>query len=234
MLGIFCGYEGLVLWLRRGEGLVPGDQWLASAILTGALMLLLVLLFSLRDSGWRESLGLVPFRMASSLGWAALGVLAVYGTSLVVGALCHFARVDMKAQLRLRIEVVLKFAEIPSYAILPLVAFVGFWEETVFRGFLLGRVRAFLSSPGGTPGPLRDALAILVTAALFGIGHIYQGPLGVLQTSMIGLVLGTLTLWRKSVWPAVLAHLTIDGITFSAVKLVAPFLREWLQNQPPI
>ena len=47
----------------------------------------------------------------------------------------------------------------------------------------------------------------------------------------IGLVLGALTLWRKSVWPAVVVHLTIDGVGLVAIKLIAPFLHELTRSQ---
>jgi len=65
----------------------------------------------------------------------------------------------------------------------PLVVFVGLWEETVFRGFLLGRLRAVFDAPDRPETRLRrDALAVVLSGAVFAAGHVYQGALGVLQT----------------------------------------------------
>ena len=70
-----------------------------------------------------------------------------------------------------------------------------------------------------TPGAQlrRDMLAVVISAVLFGAGHGYQGLLGLLQTTVAGLVLGALVVWRRSLWPAIGAHLAIDA--FSLVML---------------
>ncbi len=78
----------------------------------------------------------------------------------------------------------------------PLVAGLlpGLAEETLFRGFVLGRLRR-------VTGPL---LAVVVSAAAFGVVHydwIHGGAAFVL-----GLYLGTLALLSRSIWPCVLAH----------------------------
>ncbi len=110
-------------------------------------------------------------------------------------------------------------AEIPAGAILPLTIFVGFWEETVFRGFLLGRLRAALPA-GETPRATfpRDAVAVALCGICFGAGHGYQGALGLMQTTTAGIVLGALTVWRGSLWSAIGAHLAIDTFGLLVIK----------------
>jgi membrane protease YdiL (CAAX protease family) len=112
-----------------------------------------------------------------------------------------------------------RLAEIPTGAILPLTIFVGFWEETVFRGFVLGRLRAALPA-ADTPRAtlLRDAVAVVLCAICFGAGHGYQGALGLMQTTIAGVVLGALTVWRGSLWPAIGAHLAIDAFGLLVIK----------------
>ena len=231
LAAIIFGYDGLALWLGGSASVLP-ERLLLSTFLTGALMLLFVTLFSLRDAGWRDSLGLGRFSPWATLGWAALGVVTIYAANVAVGVFYLFVRGDVQAELASRAGCMQKLTALPWSAILPLVVFVGFWEETVFRGFLLGRVRAALPTMGGKATSWqRDAAAVVLTALLFGMGHGYQGVLGIVQTSMIGLVLGALTLWRKSVWPAVVVHLTIDGVGLVAIKLIAPFLHELTRSQ---
>jgi len=223
---ILCGCFGLILWLGGSVSVFP-KRLLLSAFLTGLLMLLFVVLFSLRDPDWRGSLGLGRFPLGPTLGWAVIGVITIYVTNFGVGLIYLVMHGDMGALLKAKDGWMQKFVMLPWSAILPLVVFVGFWEETVFRGFLLGRVRAALSARGGTATQWqRDMLAVVLTALLFGMGHAYQGVLGIVQTSAMGLVLGGLTLWRKSIWPAVFVHLTIDGVALVAIKLLAPLLHE--------
>ncbi len=63
-----------------------------------------------------------------------------------------------------------------------------------------------------------------LTALCFGAGHGYQGVLGVLQTTGAGIALGALTVWRKSLWPAIAAHLAIDAVGLLALKALQPLL----------
>ena len=50
-------------------------------------------------------------------------------------------------------------------------------------------------------------IALLVQAVVFGLVHAYQGPAGVIGSTISGLVFGGLTLAaRGSIWPAAIAH----------------------------
>lgn len=87
-----------------------------------------------------------------------------------------------------------------------------FGEEVLFRGFLLGRLRALL---GGGLGV--GVVAAFVQALLFGLAHAYQGPTGILVTGLIGLVFGLLYLRMRSLWPLVIAHGLIDTVGLLAL-----------------
>ncbi|WP_386068034.1 CPBP family intramembrane glutamic endopeptidase [Tahibacter sp. UC22_41] len=87
-----------------------------------------------------------------------------------------------------------------------------FGEELLFRGFLLGRLRALL---GGGPG--FGIVAAFVQALLFGLAHAYQGPTGILVTGLIGLVFGLLYLRLRVLWPLVIAHGLIDTVGLLAL-----------------
>jgi membrane protease YdiL (CAAX protease family) len=89
-----------------------------------------------------------------------------------------------------------------------------FFEEMLFRAFLIGRGSAFL---GG--GVRANLIAVFLAAVFFGYRHYYyQGLNGALTIFFVGLLLGGLYLWfgRRSLLPLLLAHGAIDtlGMTF--------------------
>ena len=99
---------------------------------------------------------------------------------------------------------------------LPLIwGFAALGEEIAYRGYLLGRA----ADSGGDSVPAWWA-AVLVSAILFGLGHYYKGPSGVLDSTFAGLVLGTAYLASgRNLWTCVLAHGFIDTIGLFAVYL---------------
>jgi len=78
-----------------------------------------------------------------------------------------------------------------------LMTFVVLWEEVVFRGFVLTRMRVIFG---------RWWLAILVCSFVFGVIHYYQGTLAVCMISVLALVMGTLFAWRRSLVPSMTLH----------------------------
>ena len=77
----------------------------------------------------------------------------------------------------------------------------GFCEEFLFRGFLF----LIIAQAGG-----RRTSQILWTSLAFGLGHVFWGPWGMFWTMVLGMTLGAVTSWRRSVWSAVTAHAILD------------------------
>lgn len=77
------------------------------------------------------------------------------------------------------------------------MAFVAIWEEIAFRGFMLTRLQVIFK---------RWWLTIPIGAVLFGCCHLYEGPLGVAQVTLLGVVMGVLFRWRKSLVPGIVFH----------------------------
>lgn len=96
-------------------------------------------------------------------------------------------------------------AAVPLPLALGTSLFAGVYEELVFRGFFLGRLRAAL--------PGRTAIVVLLQAFVFAIGHGWQGPIGVVQSFVVGLLFGALAAWR-GVRVGIAAHATIDAASF--------------------
>lgn len=76
----------------------------------------------------------------------------------------------------------------------------GVCEEILYRGLVL----AILAAAIGT-WP-----AVFVSSAVFGLGHIYQGPLGFMKTAAVGLALALLTVFSGSLFTAILVHIVMD------------------------
>jgi membrane protease YdiL (CAAX protease family) len=98
--------------------------------------------------------------------------------------------------------------EVAHFGLVSLSA--GVCEEILFRGFVLAYLQALV--PGFA--------ALFVSALLFGMAHAYQGNRGVLQTGVVGLVLGAFFLMGGSLWVPMLLHAAVDmnsGLTAYAI-----------------
>lgn len=83
-----------------------------------------------------------------------------------------------------------------------------FGEEVIYRGFLMTRLTEL--SPDGRAGTI---VALFGSALVFGIAHYAWGPVGVVQTSFMGLVFGGgYLLLRRNLWILVLAHALMDSL----------------------
>lgn len=80
---------------------------------------------------------------------------------------------------------------------------VGFVEELVWRGYLMTRIEEVSGSPWK---------AILLTSVLFGFNHLYQGPAGVIFTTIDGLMYATVFAYTRRLWPVALGHGLLDLI----------------------
>jgi membrane protease YdiL (CAAX protease family) len=96
--------------------------------------------------------------------------------------------------------------------------FAAFGEEIAYRGYLLNRGTEAL---GGTS--LAFWLAAIASAVLFGYGHFYKGPAGVLDSGVAGLILASAYLLTgRNLWTCVLAHGFIDTFAVAWVYLGLP------------
>lgn len=93
--------------------------------------------------------------------------------------------------------------------------FAAFGEELSYRGYLMQRA-ADLGN-GSKPAWW---LSMLVVALLFGIGHWYKGPAGVLDSTVSGLILGSAYLLSgRNLWVTILAHGLSDTLAVGIVFL---------------
>jgi membrane protease YdiL (CAAX protease family) len=90
--------------------------------------------------------------------------------------------------------------------------FAAFGEEIVYRGYLTLR-----AAETGGESNAAYWLAILLVSVLFGYGHYYKGPTGVLDSTVAGLILGTAYMVAgRNLWACILAHGFIDTFAVAA------------------
>jgi uncharacterized protein len=157
--------------------------------------------FGLRDRGWRVA-GLV--RPGS---WRRTLVLALVG-AVVLQAGCELVIQPLAQQIWHRPEHVsslLSSGMSTKKALLTLGiiwTFAAFGEELGYRGYLLTRAADL-----GNRSRVAYVIAMAGVAVLFGFGHYYKGPAGVLDSTYSGVVLGTLFLLSgRNLWAPILAH----------------------------
>ena len=91
-------------------------------------------------------------------------------------------------------------------------------EELLFRGFLLSGLRSVA----------KPWVAVVVSACVFGVFHFFLFKLPV--TVSLGVLLGFLCVWSRSIWPGVLAHLLHNGV--GVVALVRPEVQRFIGLDP--
>jgi membrane protease YdiL (CAAX protease family) len=77
----------------------------------------------------------------------------------------------------------------------------GICEEAIYRGYLQ---RQFIAVTKNVPA------GIVLSAAAFGAGHLYQGVPQALRIALLGLMCGIVAYWCKSVRPGMISHALQD------------------------
>jgi len=91
-------------------------------------------------------------------------------------------------------------------AFLPVSLAVGVYEEVLFRGFLMTRLRRAFGS---------WIVAVLITTALFTFLHSFTQTKAVLMPiTILSLVFSVTTIWRRSIVPAIVGHFLFDWCAF--------------------
>ena len=101
-----------------------------------------------------------------------------------------------------------------KYALLALLivwGFAAFGEEICYRGYLLTRAADL-----GRRSTAAYWIGMVLVSVLFGYGHYYKGPAGIVDSGVAGLILGSAYLLSgRNLWTSILAHGFIDtfGVT---------------------
>ena len=91
--------------------------------------------------------------------------------------------------------------------------FAAFGEEIGYRGYLINR-----AADAGGRSKFAYWGGVVAVSVLFGYGHFYKGPAGIVDSGLAGLILGAAyVLSGRNLWVCVLAHGFIDTVGLIAV-----------------
>lgn len=191
-----------------------------------SLALIVIGLWVARGRGWTD-LGLVPRMTGGLIGVAAGLAVAAF---LVLRQRAGVLR-DDEALARVRaqlgpLELMLPHSAHELGWFFRLSVTAGVCEELLYRGFLFWYLGHWL-------GPLPAAG---VSALLFGIGHSYQGPRGILLTTAVGAFLSAIYAVTGSLIAPMVAHALMDihsgDLGYAAFRR-ARELEEKAPQEPP-
>ena len=222
-----AGVTALLAWrfagVRLFEDGAPNSEWWP-VLLGGVLPMVLILVYPIvviRLTGGRVFGKALPLPTLLMEGAIAIGVLAcVYGVNIISAFIYSAASGEQPGMPEQLQE--LAFSGNPlALAVMGLMACIWapFAEELYFRRFLLR----------GLAKPLPIAAAIFIQAFLFAILHDY-GPLHLTTIFVLGLALGVVYAWRRTIVTPMLVHMlqntgaTVIMGVIMALSLRAPVL----------
>lgn len=153
---------------------------------------------------WRngERVGRIGWTLEQGAREAALGAglfILLFGGTALVESLLRSVGVPGPATLRPQFLTARGPAEL-GLAV-ALVVVVAAAEEIIFRGYLILRLSTVTRRP---------AVAALLSAIIFSLGHGYEGAAGVITVGVMGLGLAAVYVWRRSLLAPIVMHFLQD------------------------
>jgi CAAX amino terminal protease family. len=183
---------------ERSELNLVGRYWFI--IIRGFLLSLLIIFVWSWAGRPFATLGLdIPVGYRGRIGFILDGALACY---YVYALLVRRLSPERIAATRGRLK---SYRILPEtrdeFVLFPFVGIVGsIFEELLYRGFLL-----WMFTPlAGVWG------AALLSSLTFGVGHAYQGWIGIVRTTIIGFAFATGYVLTHSLWWLIVAHIMIS------------------------
>jgi membrane protease YdiL (CAAX protease family) len=154
------------------------------------------------------------------VGVCAVVVLYAFATLALAPLYLFSSKAALGSSVKEKEDALQLLRNVPLAPALALAAFAGFYEEVVFRGFLLVRLRDVFETTAGVTARrfVPMVLALTVSAALFAVGHLYQGTVGLIQTFAAGIALGALRIYRGNLIAPIAAHICIDSLGFILLR----------------
>jgi len=117
------------------------------------------------------------------------------------------------------------------WLVLTVVSFgVAGLREELWRSAFLGGLRKLWPQYFGTR--TGQVIAVLIASMIFGFAHLRMGLLAAVMAGLIGLGLGLVMVWHRSIWPAVVAHGMFDATSLAGLPWLAERLHGFQINGP--
>ncbi len=203
------------------EPLSPGMVVLVNAI-QWALVAGVAIYVTYRSGQPLSSIGLRRVNMVREAGTAVLAVLIIYAalitSAIAVAVLSGASTETMTGPTR---EITSLLGTPSIWTMIGIAATAGIFEEIVFRGFILTRLRVLA---GGWP------TAILIGSVLFAVPHVWQGVWAMVLVLPVSIILSVVFVWRRSLVPVIFAHFLFNFLQLLMMRalLESPQMQEML------
>lgn len=134
----------------------------------------------------------------------AIGFIAI--SLIILGLVGHLIRVEPSLD-AVRFMAPIGVSQMVMWLLLSLTA--GICEETIFRGYLQRQFTDWMNSA---------VAGVVISGAIFGACHIYQGGKHAILIAVFGMLFGTLTVLRRSLRPGMIAHALQDSVAGLAIS----------------
>ena len=186
-------------------GADAGEATLARALLVptlvvraaGSILIIAVILRYRRQSV--KSVGLGHRKLALNL-LIGIGATAVaFGLVVVTSLLLWLAWPELPDQMEENARRILDMVpKLHPLGFAGVAVMIGIYEELLFRGFLMTRLRRASGS---------WVVAVLISTAIFTALHaLDQTPAALVPITILSVVFSVATIWRRSIVPAIIAH----------------------------
>jgi membrane protease YdiL (CAAX protease family) len=199
-------------FLLQQEEKIPFTAMAISSILSDVALVSLVLYFVWRNGETLRQLGWTwGRRWRDVLIGAALFFPAAFGASSLEAVL-HAAGLSAPSKLPSFLVAKGVSKEMLAFVLVMVVAVA---EETIFRGYLILRLRTVAGGTGA---------AVLLSSFIFSLGHGYEGAAGMISVFFLGVVFALVYVWRKSLVAPMVMHFLVDFTSIVLIALTGPRL----------
>jgi membrane protease YdiL (CAAX protease family) len=207
-IGVIPLYSSLIiLQLCRDEPFTIQAFIFYLAVISpsGIVIALLVLRYLCRENP--RALNLRPGKLSSDL----LAVLILSVIIIVVNVISTFVLSALIPASPANTDITNLFVDLASnpwllVLFLGLLLLLGAASEEIVRVFLLSRLWKVW------PSTMGKFIAVVISASLFGLIHLYQGPVSASWTVIFGLIMALYYLWFGRTVPLILAHYLTNAI----------------------
>lgn len=202
-----------------GSAPIPANSILNSRLFvygsTALMELFLVLLIwfgiSRKGVSMRELIGgrwkspeefLIDFGIG--IGFWLVSAFILFGLKIALGLVDLHDPAASLRQMKQAVAPLIPKSGLEFGMFLSLTLLAGFFEEIIFRGYLMKQI-------GALSGNIYAG--VVASAILFGGAHGYQGVRQMVLIAVFGILFGLLAVWRKSLRPGMIAHTWTDAVS---------------------
>lgn len=172
-----------------------------ATILRDLALMSLIFYFIWRNAEPRACIG---WNLRNGPGDVPLGAILFVFAAIVSGIVDQLVKQFGLPQPTTPLPKFLTARDIPQFVLAGfLVAVVAVAEETIFRGYLILRLRAVTRS---------TAAAVILSSVIFTLGHGYEGAAGMAAVCALGLILALVYVNRGSLVAPIVIHFIQDFI----------------------